>query len=389
MNFLFYRYNSICEPYMINSLQSLGHTIKTIDTEITWKNVPARKVVEIVSDILLQESFDGLISVNYYPVLSEICRIFKLRYLSWTVDSPVLELLSDTISNEYNRLFLFDYQQYQDLVMYNPDNIFYLPLATNTTHWDNIINSSKNNSKYQSDISFVGSLYTEKCPYDNIIAPSKHLSGYLDGIMAAQEKIYGYFFLDEVLPDSIIQEFIQCMPNYYIPPERARRDDAKIIALQYLGMKISSTERIKAMTLLGSQHHVDIYTASDTTGLPVHNHGCAKTLTEMPLIFHYSKINLNITCKSIRSGISQRIWDILGCGGFCLTNYQTEIPEHFVIGEDLDTYGSLDELLDKTNYYLSHEEIRTKIAQNGYQKVKQFHTYDTRISQMIELAFSV
>lgn len=378
MNFLFYRYNSICEPYMINSLQSLGHTIKTIDTEITWKNVPARKVVEIVSDILLQESFDGLISVNYYPVLSEICRIFKLRYLSWTVDSPVLELLSDTISNEYNRLFLFDYQQYQDLVMYNPDNIFYLPLATNTTHWDNIINSSKNNSKYQSDISFVGSLYTEKCPYDNIIAPSKHLSGYLDGIMAAQEKIYGYFFLDEVLPDSIIQEFIQCMPNYYIPPERARRDNAKIIALQYLGMKISSTERIKAMTLLGSQHHVDIYTASDTTGLPVHNHGCAKTLTEMPLIFHYSKINLNITCKSIRSGISQRIWDILGCGGFCLTNYQTEIPEHFVIGEDLDTYGSLDELLDKTNYYLSHEEIRTKIAQNGYQKVKQFHTYGDR-----------
>ena len=258
MNFLFYRYNSICEPYMINSLQSLGHTIKTIDTEITWKNVPARKVVEIVSDILLQESFDGLISVNYYPVLSEICRIFKLRYLSWTVDSPVLELLSDTISNEYNRLFLFDYQQYQDLVMYNPNNIFYLPLATNTTHWDNIINSSKNNSKYQSDISFVGSLYTEKCPYDNIIAPSKHLSGYLDGIMAAQEKIYGYFFLDEVLPDSIIQEFIQCMPNYYIPPERARRDNAKIIALQYLGMKISSTERIKAMKLLGSQHHVDI-----------------------------------------------------------------------------------------------------------------------------------
>lgn len=77
---------------MINSLQSLGHTIKTIDTEITWKNVPARKVVEIVSDILLQESFDGLISVNYYPVLSEICRIFKLRYLSWTVDSPVFRI---------------------------------------------------------------------------------------------------------------------------------------------------------------------------------------------------------------------------------------------------------------------------------------------------------
>lgn len=389
MNFLFYRYNSICEPYMIEALQLLGHTVKTINTEITWKDVPMERVVEIVSNALLSEHFDGLISVNYYPVLSEICRIFKLRYLSWTVDSPVLELLSDTVSNKYNRMFLFDYQQYQELSPYNPDNTFYLPLATNTKHWDKLIQSSMQHSEqYKSDISFVGSLYTEKCPYDKITNPSPYLSGYLEGIMAAQKKVYGYFFLNELLPDSIIKEFIQSMPNYYIPPERARRDDAKVIALQYLGMKVSSMERIDIMQLLGSHYTVDLYTASDTNGLPVQNHGCAKTLTEMPLIFHNSKINLNITCKSIRSGISQRIWDILGCGGFCLTNYQTEIPEYFIIGKDLDTYGSLEELLDKTAYYLSHDEIRSKIAQNGYEKVKTYHNYTNRMQKMLELAYT-
>ena len=166
MNFLFYRYNSICEPYMIKSLQSLGHTLKTIDTEITWKDVPPEQVIDIVSNALLSEHFDGLISVNYYPVLSEICRIFKLRYISWTVDSPVLELLSDTISNEYNRIFLFDYQQYQDLLPYNSNHIFYLPLATDTLYWDKIICYSNQSAEpYKSNISFVGSLYTEKCPY--------------------------------------------------------------------------------------------------------------------------------------------------------------------------------------------------------------------------------
>lgn len=373
---------------MIKSLQSLGHTLKTIDTEITWKDVPPEQVIDIVSNALLSEHFDGLISVNYYPVLSEICRIFKLRYISWTVDSPVLELLSDTISNEYNRIFLFDYQQYQDLLPYNSNHIFYLPLATDTLYWDKIICYSNQSAEpYKSNISFVGSLYTEKCPYDNITNPSSYLSGYLEGIMKAQEKVYGYFFLDELLPEPIIQEFISCMPDYYIPPEQARKDNAKIIALQYLGMKVSSMERIKIMQLLGSRYNLDLYTASDTTGLPVLNHGCAKTLTEMPLIFHYSKINLNITCKSIRSGISQRIWDILGCGGFCLTNYQTEIPEYFVIGEDLETYGSLEELLDKTAYYLTHDDIRSKIAKNGYQKVKSYHNYTNRMEQMIEYAY--
>ena len=39
MNFLFYRYNSVCEPYMIESLQQLGHSIKTIDTEIIYKTL--------------------------------------------------------------------------------------------------------------------------------------------------------------------------------------------------------------------------------------------------------------------------------------------------------------------------------------------------------------
>lgn len=248
MNFLFYRYNSVCEPYMIESLQKLGHTIKTIDTEITYKDIAAEKIIEIVSNSLITEHFDAVISVNYYPVLSEICRIFKLRYISWTVDSPVLELLSDTVSNDCNRIFLFDYQQYLDLSPYNPDHIFYLPLATNTAHWDKIIHSSTAQPlKYKSEISFVGSLYTEKCPYDNIVNPSPALSGYLNGIMRAQEKVYGYFFLDELLSEDIIKEFIHCMPDYYIPPERARHDDAKVIALQYLGMKVSSMERIDIM----------------------------------------------------------------------------------------------------------------------------------------------
>ena len=129
-----------------------------------------------------------------------------------------------------------------------------------------------------------------------------------------------------------------------------------------------------------------VYTQSDISLL--HNviyRGSAESRYEMPKIFRCSKINLNPTAKSIKTGTSQRVWDILGCGGFLISNYQTELSEHFVLGQDLETYNSMEELEDKCAYYLTHEEERKKIAANGYEKVKKYHTYEIRIQQMLEM----
>ena len=389
MKFLFYRFGSVCEPDMMEGFLALGHEVDTIDTEITWKDVPGEKIVEIVSSALSSGNYDAVVSVNYYPIVSEVCRIFGVRYIAWTVDSPVIELLSDTVANNTNRIFCFDYKQYGDLSPYNPGGVFYLPLATNPGRWDKVIAgaSAGEHEKFRNDISFVGSLYTEKCPYDALGDVSAYTRGFLEGMMESQKKVYGYFFLNEVLTDEVISDFIRNMPDYYIPPEKARRDDAMEIALKYLGMKVTCLERLEVMKLLGEKYNVTAYTGSDTTKLPVRNGGRVKTLTEMPLVFHNSRINLNISCRSIRTGISQRTWDIMGAGGFVLTNYQEEIANFFEPGRDIEVYGSMEELLDKTAYYLEHEDVRARIARSGSKKVHEGHSYKDRIGLMIELAF--
>ena len=85
-------------------------------------------------------------------------------------------------------------------------------------------------------------------------------------------------------------------------------------------------ERIHTMELLSTHFLTTIYTGSVTSFLPeLINRGTAKTLTEMPVIFHESQINLNTTAKSIRSGIPLRLWDIMASGGFVLSNFQTEL----------------------------------------------------------------
>ena len=91
-------------------------------------------------------------------------------------------------------------------------------------------------------------------------------------------------------------------------------------------------------------------------------------IDEMPKVFHLSKINPNITSRSIESGIPQRVWDILAVGGFCRINYQPELEE-------------------KIQYYLEHEEERIRIAINGYQKVRKKHSLQTRLEEILRIIF--
>lgn len=106
----------------------------------------------------------------------------------------------------------------------------------------------------------------------------------------------------------------------------------------------------------------------------------------MPYVFKCSKINLNITLKSILSGMPLRALDIMGCGGFLLTNFQSEFMDYFTPGEDLAIYESESHLLEQIEYYLNHDDERMAIAQNGYKKVKQFHTFKNRLSEICDIA---
>ncbi len=392
MKLLIYRYGSICEPDIIEGFQELGFEICEITEEVHNKSLPPSECVQLVSNYLLDHPVDFVFSINFFPAVSEVCHIFKLPYLCWIVDSPVMELYTTSITHDTNRVFLFDEAIYREISPLNPGHVFHLPLATNVRQKDELLAHTGPDTfrRYASEVSFIGSLYTEKCAYDRLTGAPDYLRGYLEGLIEAQLQIYGYYFVEEVLTDEIVNEFIEHFPGFYRLPGENYLSDRATLAQLYIGTKISVLERDRIMTHLSSKLPVSIYTGSDTSRYPkLKNCGFAKTLTEMPIIFHESKINLNITAKSIRSGLPLRIWDILGSGGFCITNYQAELPGLLTPGEHLDFYASFDELEEKIAYYLDHEQERREIAHNGYECVKAHHTYPIRLTEMLQMAFDL
>lgn len=391
MNILFYRYGSICEPDIIASFKHLGFNITEDTREVYNKQLLPSDCIKGLNELLKQDTYSFVFSINFFPSVSDVCNIWGIPYLCLIVDSPVLELFSTSLANPCNKIFLFDRQLYNDFHHINPDGIFHIPLATNVR--DNYATatmaSAADRARFSSDISFIGSLYSEKCLYNQITLPEK-MRGYVDGLIEAQLLVYGYNFIEECVTPELIEAFCKVRPELINFPDSMKVDTKAVIAQHIISVKVAEQERLRYLKALSEHFNVDLYTGSDTYSMPlIHNRGFAKTNTEMPIIFHQSKINLNLTAKSIRSGLSLRIFDVLGCEGFLITNYQAELPEHFNIGEDLEAYTSLDDLMGKCEYYLSHDKERREIAHNGFEKVKKYHTYDIRLTQMLEIAFGL
>lgn len=381
MRILLYTWGAFNMRDLEENLLLKGHEVDTF-TYIFDDFEESPDCFQELTTLLKNEPYDFVMSINYFPVISDACNSCNVKYLFWTCDSPLLTLYTKSIFNPCNYLFSFDKWVYYTFKSYGCKHVYYLPLAVDTSRIEALLQKTEDVSSYKSDISFVGSLY-EKNDYDLLTNLPDYLRGYLDATMQAQTLLYDHSILEDMITDDVETQFSDHAID--IKGENYFGGIPLIVATTFLGFKTTDTERRMFLNMLSKKHKVDLYTRSDSSDLIlVNNKGPVDYQTQMPLVFHNSKINLNITVRTIRTGLSLRIFDILGAGGFLLTNYQPELDYFFENGKDLVYFTDADDMCKKADYYLTHEEERMEIARNGLQKAKSFHTYDIRLDQMFQ-----
>ena len=165
----------------------------------------------------------------------------------------------------------------------------------------------------------------------------------------------------------------------------AYRSSGNEILRGMIRKKVTVNERYNILKLLGELHKVDLYSqAQPPDEIRVNYRGYADYYNQMPQVFASSKINLNISLRSIHTGIPLRCFDIMGAGGFLLTNYQSDFEGLFTPGTEYAYYDSKEALMAQTEYYLSHEKERMDIAANGHDEIAAHHTYLQRIREFEE-----
>lgn len=340
--------------------------------------------------------YDFVFSFNYYPVISHCCNKlcnegYDIKYLSLVYDNPHILLYTYTLAYPCNRIFTFDFSQYAELYNGGIKHIYYTPLPVYTERYNRQLGVLKNNTnvKYKHDITFIGAMYNEAHTYydklyERLKDNSPYVCGYLDSLVEAQSRIYGTYILEAGITDDILQAIYNVYP--YHPGKYSIATQRFGYANYFLGRKVAEIERKRLLSAISERFDLALYTKQATPDLPkAKNLGPVDYYEAMPAVFRKSKINLNISLKTIKTGIPLRCMDIMACGGFLLSNYQEDFLRHFTPGEDFVYFTGDEDLLNKAEYYLSHDKEREEIAYNGYMNIQNNYNYENIFTQLLEI----
>lgn len=382
MNILVYHQDIFSCDNIIRTFQEQGHHV----------DVPALPEINhlwdeageaALSGLLSSHHYDFVFSVNYLAAIARVCHLHQIRYVSWTLDTPLISMQTNTVYYPENRLFTFDETEYNDFRQKGVNQIYYLPLAGYPTE-------AAVTEEMRYPVSFVGNLY-DRNEYDDFCALiPDYLCGFLDAVLEAQLHFDSSNIIEPMITDEIwdkIRPYVTAAPNR----ETDFPDAELLLKLQFntrvLSYKSSQLKRICVLNALAAAHcDVHLFTTSDPTPLRgVHIHPAADYEGEAPAVYASSRINLNITSPNLKGAIPLRVWDVLSVGGFLLTDHRPQYDGLLKDGEDLVFYDGIGDLLQKASYYLTHEEERCRIAENGRRKIRETHNLSCRLQKILDI----
>lgn len=380
MRILFHSWNEVTRNDMVETLRRVGHEVYVLDYPVQNYLVDGALVAR-AEDEIKKQKIECIVGADYLPILSKISFRNQIPYLAWVYDAPCLAMYSDMIFSPYNYIFHFDRTEVERFRAAGVKQIYHMPLAVNVQKMQDMM--EKNPHTFERDVAFLGTLYTGETNFlDQIQGLSEYQKAFLQAVMDVQLKFFGMDLLEEILPKDFMEGLLQKV-SFQTEQELFLTEEQ--LMYQMIRKKMTVVERREILKLLSEHFDTHLYTQSDTSELPrIKPHSYINYDTQMPDMFYQSKVNINITLRSIQSGISLRCMDILGAGGFLLSNYQPELAEYFEDGKEVVMYHSRADLVEKVQYYLKHDAERMQIAANGQKKVFEQFSYEKAWEQMFQ-----
>lgn len=383
MRLLIYEWSAYLDYDILEICRDEGIDYESFSWRFTDKNRDD-KFVDWFGKTIGENYFDAVLSINYWPLLSHVCQLRGMKYIAWCYDNPLnVVRMEETLHNPVNYVFLFDRVQYLKYKNAGFDTVYHLPLGVNRNRMGRLEVTSAERARYRAEVALVGKLYESRLP--EIMAPlNSYIKGFLDALIRVQSNIHGSYILDECISEQLIQE----INRQYLEKEPGTQVRMSKEALSYaMASEVTRRDRIVLLSLCGERFDTRLYSYQNSEVIKnVKKYPAVDYWTEMPKIFACSRINLNPSLRIIQTGIPLRAFDIMGAGGFLLSNRQEELLELFEDEEEVVVYNGVEDAVDKIAFYLQHEDIRRKIAENGKVKTLSEHSLQGRMKEMFRVA---
>lgn len=156
--------------------------------------------------------------------------------------------------------------------------------------------------------------------------------------------------------------------------------DARTYPISFVGS--GHPERINFLNhFRGSDLHLWGPVSSAGSG---RTHSPMVTPDETNRIYNRSQVNLNFHARQSVHGANMRVFEVLGAGGFLLTDWKSDLAADFEEGTHLATYRTPEEAVERAAYYLEHEDERLDIRNRASSPICN-HTYRHRLRTLLDM----
>lgn len=382
MNILYIHTDVINDSDVADTLQDMCCSLKELTAPFGDREKEQEHAALLVAAIE-ENRADAVMSLRYFPVVSLVCSVMKIKYITWVCATYDKGIYSSTLLNDCNYVFLADYALYQEFAAGDFPHLGYLPLAANAERIGRVL-AEAGEPEEVADVAMLQDIFTRDASGYHPLSPDSPMKdaskGYLEGCIACQHQLSGLPSMAQYLPSYILDELKEKFPPEF------ESDSVETVAhyydYRYFNSLITWADRdIHLNTIARDKYFqtVELYNSDKTyTSERIKCNDRADYRAQLPLIVRKSKINFVITHRNLKSGIPQVAWDIMAAGGFLLTNFQEDYLRLF---PDCPPAMYTDErqMLSKCIYYLHHEKERRELAETMKNVVVNHHTCKCRL----------
>jgi spore maturation protein CgeB len=351
---------------VINTLPKLGCKVQVLDIKISDS---VNDTLKALIDALLLYKPDFLLSINYLGFddtyrIGDFLNFVEFPTVVYCVDNPLFILQKPKIPAEkVTTSFVWDKTLLSLMRTMGAEDVHYLPLGSDPDKF-RLCSGIKIDKK----LSFVG----------NSMATAQFN-------MRSRLSVAGCEKADELSElfnqGRRLDELLKTVKPEGIEPTDKRQDVWRL-AVWTATIK-------KRFNILKFIKHDDLIVYGDagwTRVIPdINLAGTVPYGEPLSKIYASSHISINSTSYQMPTAINQRVLDVPLSGGFVLTDDQEEMYTFFDVGTEAIVYKNPEDFIDKSKYYLSHSDERTKVITAGRERVLRDHTYEIRLKGMLDI----
>lgn len=326
---------------------------------------------------------DLVVAVNFRKGLGEVSKLTNAPTVCWEIDPAVDTPPQAPVGCTNLHIFTYRRPHVQDYLSSGYPNVQFLPLATNPGTRHPLREAETKPSPYRVPVSFVGASMLEQGrmlleefvrSYPQLIKPGaskrpeSEIRGILENVIREQRQNLAEYSLGQTLWEALPE---------LSPAEPGSIDPEKLVS------EICAAH--KRMDWLSSLAPQTICVWGDAGWKECANldyRGTAGHTQELTLIYSNSLINIDIGRLYQNDIMTMRLFDVMACEGFLLTEHTDEITNWFEPGVHLDTYKNPQELAEKITHYCEHPEKARAIGKAARERILEHHTFDRRFDEI-------